>query len=96
MPAGKTKILHKRKGWKMILVAISMVGVLPKGDLYFFPPGEEVLKNHKWLKFTIIKPLSEVTPNTHQKHTRHQIPDTDRNEEQSEVPIRMQNKSNGQ
>ena len=71
-------------------------GILPKGVLYFAPPGEEVLENHKWLKFTVRKPLSEDSldmPDTHQKHTRDHIPEslaeTDRNGEQSEVRIRI-------
>ena len=35
------------------------------GVLYFFPPGEEIREKHNWLKFTIRKPPSEDTPETH-------------------------------
>ena len=37
----------------------------PKGVLYFSPPGEEIREKHNWLKFTIRKPPSEDTPETH-------------------------------
>ena len=56
-----------------------------KGVLYYFPPDKEVLKMHEWLKFRIGR------LDTHETDTRHNIPDTDKNEEegQSEVRIRI-------
>ena len=69
---------------------IPQPGNVNKGILYFSPPGEEVLENHRWLKFTIRKPLIEDLPDTDQKQTRH-MPETDGNEvkDKSEVRIRI-------